>query len=129
MEPEEKQLSNLLENGVQCNVDTLNTMADGVRVAHVGSLCEPILKKYCTRTVVSVVSYSLGRAHLLFQKKFQKEDEINEALKLSCTRMKRRIEPTAALAFAGVLYHKPAHIKNPLVILCGGNVDTNYIIN
>ncbi|EFP12339.1 hypothetical protein CRE_29701 [Caenorhabditis remanei] len=112
VEPEEKQLSNLLENGVQCNVDTLNTMADGVRVAHVGSLCEPILKKYCTRTVVSV-----------------KEDEIKEALKLIWTRMKQRIEPTAALAFAGVLYHKPAHIKNPLVILCGGNVDTNYIIN
>lgn len=41
----------------------------------------------------------------------------------------QRIEPTAALAFAGVLYHKPAHIKRPLVILCGGNVDTNYVIN
>ncbi|EGT55838.1 hypothetical protein CAEBREN_05159 [Caenorhabditis brenneri] len=112
VEPEQKQLSKLLEEGVQCDVETLNTIADGVRVAQVGSLCEPILKKYCTKTVVSV-----------------KEEEIKEALKLIWTRMKQRIEPTAALAFAGVLYHKPSHIKRPLVILCGGNVDTNYVIN
>ncbi|CAP31488.2 Protein CBG12517 [Caenorhabditis briggsae] len=112
VEPEEKNLANLLENGVQCASETLNTIADGVRVSHVGSLCEPILKKYCTRTVVSV-----------------KEEEIKEALNLIWTRTKQRIEPTAALAFAGVLYHKPDHVKKPLVILCGGNVDTDYVIN
>ncbi|PIC52063.1 hypothetical protein B9Z55_002323 [Caenorhabditis nigoni] len=112
VEPEEKNLANLLENGIQCASETLNTIADGVRVAHVGSLCEPILKKYCTRTVVSV-----------------KEEEIRDALKLIWTRTKQRIEPTAALAFAGVLYHKPDHVKKALVILCGGNVDTDYVIN
>lgn len=112
VEPEQKQLGNLLEHGVQCDVDTLDTMADGVRVAHVGSLCEPILRKYCSGTVVSV-----------------KEEEIKEALELVWTRMKQRIEPTAALAVAGVLFHKPAHVKRPLVILCGGNVDMDYRIN
>uniref|UniRef100_A0A1I7UXX7 Serine racemase n=1 Tax=Caenorhabditis tropicalis TaxID=1561998 RepID=A0A1I7UXX7_9PELO len=110
--PEQKELSNLLENGVQCSVSTLNTMADGVRVAHVGSLCEPILRKFCKKRVLNV-----------------KEEEIKDALKLIWTRMKQRVEPTAALAFAGVLYHKPNHIKCPLVVLCGGNVDADYIIN
>lgn len=112
VQPAQKELSNFLENGIKCPVDTLDTIADGVRVARVGPLCEPILKQYCAQKVISV-----------------KEDEIKEGLKLIWTRMKQRIEPTAALAFAGVLYHKPAHIKRPLVILCGGNVDTNYVIN
>ncbi|EFO89978.1 hypothetical protein CRE_22074 [Caenorhabditis remanei] len=58
-----------------------------------------------------------------------KEEEIKEALKLVWTRLKQRIEPSAALAFAGVLYHKPKHVKLPLVILCGGNVDANYVID
>ena len=56
VEPEDKQLSNLLANNVPCPVDTLDTMADGVRVAHVGTLCEPILRKFCTGKVISVVS-------------------------------------------------------------------------
>ncbi|KAF1756237.1 hypothetical protein GCK72_012690 [Caenorhabditis remanei] len=112
VEPEDKQLSNLLANNVPCPVDTLNTMADGVRVAHVGTLCEPILRKFCTGKVISV-----------------KEEEIKYALKLVWTRLKQRIEPSAALAFAGVLYHKPEHVKRPLVILCGGNVDTSYVID
>ncbi|EGT35520.1 hypothetical protein CAEBREN_23755 [Caenorhabditis brenneri] len=111
VEPSKKQLSNLLENGVPCPMDTLDTMADGVRVAHVGTLCEPILKEFCTGKIIGVT-----------------EDEIKEGLKLVWTRMKQRIEPSAALAFAGVLYHKPKHVKNPLVILCGGNVDVDYVI-
>uniref|UniRef100_A0A1I7T2K6 Serine racemase n=1 Tax=Caenorhabditis tropicalis TaxID=1561998 RepID=A0A1I7T2K6_9PELO len=111
VEPIEKKLSELLQNGVPCPVDTLDTVADGVRVAHVGTLCEPILKRYCSGKVIGV-----------------EENEIKEALKLVWTRMKQRIEPSAALAFAGVLYHKPAHVKNPLVILCGGNVDLDYVI-
>ncbi|PIC31598.1 hypothetical protein B9Z55_012244 [Caenorhabditis nigoni] len=111
VEPESKNLSNLLENRIPCHVDTLETIADGVRVAHVGTLCEPILRKYCSGNVVSV-----------------KEEEIKEAMKLIWTRMKQRIEPSAALAFAGVLYHKPAHLTRPLVILCGGNVDLDYVI-
>ncbi|CAI2319719.1 unnamed protein product [Caenorhabditis sp. 36 PRJEB53466] len=112
VEPEQKELSNLLEHSIPCATDTLNTIADGVRVARVGSLCEPIIKQYCTRKVISV-----------------KEREIKEALKLVWTRLKQRVEPTAALAVAGVLYHKPEHVKRPLVILCGGNVDTDFIID
>ncbi|UMM26527.1 hypothetical protein L5515_010187 [Caenorhabditis briggsae] len=111
VEPESKKLSNLLENRIPCPVDTLETIADGVRVAHVGTLCEPILRNYCSGNVVSV-----------------KEEEIKEAMKLIWTRMKQRVEPSAALAFAGVLYHKPAHLTRPLVMLCGGNVDLDYVI-
>uniref|UniRef100_A0A8R1EGM7 PALP domain-containing protein n=1 Tax=Caenorhabditis japonica TaxID=281687 RepID=A0A8R1EGM7_CAEJA len=101
VEPEQKNLSRFLEESVECPTDTLSTIADGVRVAKIGSLCEPILKKYCTKNVISV-----------------KEDEIKEALKLVWTRLKQRIEPTAALAVAGVLYHKPADSKNPLNSAC-----------
>ncbi|CAI5439061.1 unnamed protein product [Caenorhabditis angaria] len=110
VEPEQKKLNDLLSNDVICPVDTLNTIADGVRVARIGSLCQPILKQFCNHKVISV-----------------SENEIREAVKLIWTRLKQRVEPTAALAFAGIAFHRPAHVKNAAVILCGGNVDIDFI--
>lgn len=61
VEPAQKELSKLLEHDIQCPTDTLSTIADGVRVARVGSICEPIIKKYCTKKVISVVKINKYR--------------------------------------------------------------------
>ncbi|CAB3410566.1 unnamed protein product [Caenorhabditis bovis] len=109
-EPESKNLQKQLNDGIRCEKDMLDTVADGVRVAHVGSLCRPILEKYSSNNIISVT-----------------ENEIREALIILWTRLKQRVEPTAALAFAPLLFHCPPGVENAAVILCGGNVDANFI--
>jgi threonine dehydratase len=82
-----------------------NTIADGLKT-NVGQKNFDILKKH----VKDVLTVS--------------EDEIVAAMKLIWERMKIVVEPSAAVAFAGVLKNKEKFKeKNVGVILTGGNVD------
>ncbi|PAV91131.1 hypothetical protein WR25_10950 [Diploscapter pachys] len=71
VEPEAKQLKPYLEKGKMPDYDTINTIADGIRVLKVGDLCKEIFCKYSKETIISVT-----------------EDEIRKALALIWTRTK-----------------------------------------
>ncbi|KAK6728004.1 hypothetical protein RB195_005577 [Necator americanus] len=113
VEPEGKRLSEYLRNGeITKDKDALDTIADGIRVLKVGENCYPILKRTSSDKVITV-----------------SDQEIREALKLLWTRTKQRVEPSAAVPLAGLLKVSPAELglKKVVLILCGGNVDINFI--
>lgn len=55
VEPEAKQLKSYLNEDKLPEYDTVNTVADGIRVLRVGDLCKPILAKYAAGNIISVV--------------------------------------------------------------------------
>ncbi|VDL72723.1 unnamed protein product [Nippostrongylus brasiliensis] len=113
VEPEGKGLSEYLTKGeLTTDKDVVNTIADGIRVLKVGEHCYPILQRVCSGKVITV-----------------SDDEIREALKLIWTRTKQRVEPSAAVPLAGLLKVSPSELglKKVVLILCGGNVDLDFI--
>ncbi|KAK6034359.1 pyridoxal-phosphate dependent protein [Cooperia oncophora] len=113
VEPVGKDLAAYLANGeITTERDVVDTIADGIRVLRVGDNCYPILKKSCTDKIITVT-----------------EDEIRAALKLIWTRTKQRVEPSAAVPLAGLLKVSPAElgIKKAVLLLCGGNVDLDFV--
>ncbi|XGW23127.1 hypothetical protein V3C99_005401 [Haemonchus contortus] len=113
VEPVGKDLAAYLKNGkLTTEKDVLDTIADGIRVLKVGKNCYPILKKACSDRIITVT-----------------DEEIRAALKLIWTRTKQRVEPSAAVPLAGLLKVSPSElgIKNVVLILCGGNVDLDFI--
>ncbi|CAJ0919131.1 unnamed protein product, partial [Mesorhabditis belari] len=116
VEPNGKGLHIYLENGqIRGDLDSLNTIADGIRVLRVGANPYPILQKYCKDTILTVG-----------------EEEIKEAVALIWTRLKQRVEPTAGVPLAGLLkMAKEVGFalkgKNVAIILCGGNCDLTFL--
>ncbi|KAK5986032.1 PALP domain-containing protein [Trichostrongylus colubriformis] len=113
VEPEGKELTAYLTNGeITPERDVVDTVADGIRVLKVGEYCYPILKKSCTDKVITV-----------------SDDEIRAALKLIWTRTKQRVEPSAAVPLAGLLKVSPSElgVKKAVLLLCGGNVDLDFV--
>ncbi|WKX89648.1 hypothetical protein Q1695_008921 [Nippostrongylus brasiliensis] len=113
VEPEGKGLSEYLTKGkLTTDKDVVNTIADGIRVLKVGEHCYPILQRVCSDKVITV-----------------SDNEIREALKLIWTRTKQRVEPSAAVPLAGLLKVSPSDLglKKVVLILCGGNVDLDFI--
>ncbi|KAL6729482.1 hypothetical protein Aduo_000531 [Ancylostoma duodenale] len=112
-EPEGKGLSNYLNKGeLATEKDVVDTIADGIRVLKVGEDCYPILKRTSADKIITVT-----------------DKEIREALKLLWTRTKQRVEPSAAVPLAGLLKVSPAELglKKVVLILCGGNVDLDFV--
>ncbi|CAI4230079.1 unnamed protein product [Auanema sp. JU1783] len=112
VEPAGKELGKYLFTGVFENQqEALDTVADGIRVHKIGSICFPIIQKFCKSNIITVT-----------------EEEISEAVKLIWTRTKQRVEPTAGVPLAGLLKSnlKDLNVKKAAVILCGGNVDITY---
>lgn len=94
----------LISGKIETNEST-NTIADGLKT-QLGDKNFPIIQKY----VEEVIRVS--------------EEEIKEALKLIWERMKIIVEPSSAVALAGIL-KEPAKFKNKQIglIISGGNVD------
>ncbi|MBT8299850.1 MAG: pyridoxal-phosphate dependent enzyme [Maribacter sp.] len=85
--------------------ETTNTIADGLKT-QLGDKNFPLIQKYVDR-IIRVT-----------------EKEIIEAMRLVCERMKIIIEPSSAVAFAGLLKEKDRFKgKKVGVIISGGNVD------
>ncbi|KAJ1368148.1 hypothetical protein KIN20_029216 [Parelaphostrongylus tenuis] len=112
VEPEGKDLAAYLKRGeLTAERDVVDTIADGIRVLKIGKYCYPILKA-CADNIITVT-----------------DGEIRAALKLIWTRTKQRVEPSAAVPLAGLLKASPSHLglKKVVLILCGGNVDLDFI--
>ncbi|GMT28335.1 hypothetical protein PFISCL1PPCAC_19632, partial [Pristionchus fissidentatus] len=113
VEPEGKALVKQLEGVHDGDKSALVTIADGIRVRIIGEENARILKGHNHIHVIQV-----------------SEEEIREALILLWTRLKQHIEPTAAVAFAGLRQlsssSSPLPFSSTTVILCGGNVDTSF---
>ncbi|KAE9421270.1 hypothetical protein Angca_004953, partial [Angiostrongylus cantonensis] len=112
VEPHGKDLATYLQKGeLTTERDVVDTIADGIRVLKIGENCYPILKTLANN-VITVVYY-----------------EIRAALKLIWTRTKQRVEPSAAVPLAGLLKVSPSNLglKKVVLILCGGNVDLDFI--
>ncbi|CAD6186213.1 unnamed protein product [Caenorhabditis auriculariae] len=110
VEPQGKFLKQYLDEGTLPENDVVNTIADGVRVLRIGDYCKPIIEAHCKDNLITV-----------------NDDEIREAMRLVWTRLKQRVEPTACMALAALLHYKPSTVHRPMVILCGGNVDLNFL--
>ncbi|KIH62201.1 pyridoxal-phosphate dependent protein [Ancylostoma duodenale] len=132
-EPEGKGLSNYLNKGeLATEKDVVDTIADGIRVLKVGEDCYPILKRTSADKIITVVSSSIDISiynDILENPILQTDKEIREALKLLWTRTKQRVEPSAAVPLAGLLKVSPAELglKKVVLILCGGNVDLDFV--
>jgi threonine dehydratase len=86
------------------------TIADGLRATHPGSLTFPIIRAAAERIVL--VS----------------DDEIRAAVKYLLTRLKILVEPSGAVGAAALLFHKlPSDIGSAGVILSGGNLDLDQL--
>uniref|UniRef100_A0A0K0CSS5 PALP domain-containing protein n=1 Tax=Angiostrongylus cantonensis TaxID=6313 RepID=A0A0K0CSS5_ANGCA len=112
VEPHGKDLATYLQKGeLTTERDVVDTIADGIRVLKIGENCYPILKTLANN-VITVTDY-----------------EIRAALKLIWTRTKQRVEPSAAVPLAGLLKVSPSNLglKKVVLILCGGNVDLDFI--
>lgn len=98
----------LVSNKIEMH-DNKSTIADGLKT-HLGDVNFPIIKK--------------GIDHIVLVE----EEEIIEAMRLIWERMKIVIEPSSAVAFAGLLKEKET-LKNQKVgvILSGGNVDVQKL--
>ncbi len=98
----------LVSNRIETH-DNKSTIADGLRT-NLGDVNFPIIKK--------------GIDHIVLVE----EEEIIEAMRLIWERMKIIIEPSSAVAFAGLLKEKGT-LKNQKVgvILSGGNVDVQKL--
>jgi threonine dehydratase len=81
------------------------TMADGIRVSHVGELTFPILSELAER--ILTVS----------------EDALSRALLLCLERAKLLVEPAGAAAVAAVLERLHAFEPPVVAVLSGGNID------
>ncbi|TVQ50825.1 MAG: pyridoxal-phosphate dependent enzyme [Saprospirales bacterium] len=94
----------LLSGKIEYNTST-NTIADGLKT-HLGDLNFPIIKKNIER-IITVT-----------------EAEIIEAMKLIWERMKLVVEPSSAVALAGVLQQKDLFQNRKIgILISGGNVD------
>jgi threonine dehydratase len=89
-------------------VENSQTIADGLRTS-LGSLTFPIIKERVT-DILTV-----------------QEDEIVRAMRLVYERMKLVIEPSAAVALAGVLGCEELRGQRVGIILSGGNVDLDAL--
>ncbi|CAJ0585318.1 unnamed protein product, partial [Mesorhabditis spiculigera] len=116
VEPEGKGLQRYLDGGhLREDIDSLNTVADGIRVLRVGDGPFPVLQRYCRESIISVT-----------------EEQIKEAVTLIWTRLKQRVEPTAGVPLAGLLKMARSEgfklqDKNVAIILCGGNCDVDFL--
>ena len=96
------------QKGERLPLENPNTIADGLRTS-VGEKTFPIIQKY----VDSVITVS--------------EEDIIEAMRFYWERMKLVVEPSGAVALAGLLYGNitPSLIKEKRigVVISGGNID------
>lgn len=98
----------LISNKIETH-DNKSTIADGLKT-HLGDINFPIIKK--------------GIDHITLVE----EEEIIEAMRLIWERMKIVIEPSSAVAFAGLLKDKRSlQNKKVGIILSGGNVDVQKL--
>ncbi|KAF8366821.1 hypothetical protein PRIPAC_84650, partial [Pristionchus pacificus] len=114
VEPEGKELNKQLEGIHSGDRSALDTVADGIRVRVIGDENKRIFSQHPNIHVIQV-----------------SEEEIREALILIWTRLKQHVEPTAAVAFAGLRQlasssSSPLPFSSTTVILCGGNVDISF---
>ena len=94
----------LLSGKIENNTTT-DTMADGLKTA-LGDINFPIIKEHISE-IIRI-----------------EETEIIESMKLIWERMKLVVEPSAAIALAGVLKHKEKLKGKKIgILLSGGNVD------
>ncbi|XP_033747473.1 probable serine racemase isoform X2 [Pecten maximus] len=88
----------------------LNTIADGIRMQHLGHLTWPILLELAEKDVFSL-----------------SDEDMIKGMKFAFQRMKLVIEAASGAAVAAAMSEKLAgmdkEMKNIGVILCGGNVD------
>jgi threonine dehydratase len=98
------------EAGEERSIPLPNTIADGLRATHPGSLTFPIIRAMAERIVL--VS----------------DDEIRAAVKYLLTRLKILVEPSGAVGAAALLFHRlPGDIRSVGVILSGGNLDLDQL--
>uniref|UniRef100_A0AAF5DFE3 L-serine ammonia-lyase n=1 Tax=Strongyloides stercoralis TaxID=6248 RepID=A0AAF5DFE3_STRER len=93
--------------------ESLNTIADGIRVKVVGDKCFKQVVKYCEPNVLTV-----------------NDEEIKNAMKIIYEELKIVVEPTGGVTFAGLLKYKDTilkDIKNITLVVCGGNISSNDI--
>jgi threonine dehydratase len=75
------------------------------------------------RTALGDITFAVAR-DLVDEIVLISEEEIMEAMRLIFERMKIVIEPSSAVAFAGVFFNKvPVEKKKIGIVLTGGNVD------
>jgi threonine dehydratase len=103
------------QQGVRLPVENPNTIADGLRTS-VGEKTFPIIKEF----VDSVITIT--------------EEQIIEAMRFYWERMKLVVEPSGAVALAGLLYGDiaPPLMKNKKigVLISGGNIDlSEFFLN
>ncbi|GMS93731.1 hypothetical protein PENTCL1PPCAC_15906 [Pristionchus entomophagus] len=115
VEPQGKELRMQLDGSHNDDQSALDTIADGIRVRIIGDENKRILANHPKVHIITV-----------------SEEEIREALILIWTRLKQHVEPTAAVAFAGLRQvqmaaSSPLPFSSTTVILCGGNIDTSFI--
>jgi threonine dehydratase len=91
--------------GHPVQVEAGPTMADGIRVSHVGEITFPILSELADR--ILTVS----------------EDALSRALLLCLERAKLLVEPAGAAAVAAILDHQHAFEPPVVAVLSGGNID------
>lgn len=95
-----------LKTGNRVRVDTINTIADGLRTSSLGVLNFEIV----ARLVDELVLVS--------------DDEIREAMRALCMLAKLTVEPSGAVAVAALMAAKiQPKAQNVVAVLSGGNVD------
>jgi threonine dehydratase len=98
------------EAGEERSIPLPNTIADGLRATHPGSLTFPIIRALAER--ILLVS----------------DDEIRAAVRYLLTRLKILVEPSGAVGAAALLFHRlPGDIRSVGVILSGGNLDLDQL--
>ncbi|MEN3008693.1 threonine/serine dehydratase [Pseudothermotoga sp.] len=112
VEPEKSNSTYLsLKAGHRVELSNIQTIADGLRTASPGELTFPIVQKY----VEDVLLVS--------------EKEIAQAVVFLLERCKILVEPSGAVTVAAVMFEKlPLKHKKVVVILSGGNVDTERLM-
>ena len=101
-----------LRKGERVSIPPPPTIADGLRVQIPGKLTFPITQQLAD-DVLTVT-----------------DEEITETLRFMLFRMKILVETSGATAAAAVMFHKlPADVKRVGVILSGGNIDPDVLID
>ena len=98
--------------GERVSIPPPPTIADGLRVQIPGKLTFPIVQQLA-EDVLTVT-----------------DEEIMETLRFMLFRMKILVETSGVTAAAAVMFHKlPADVKRVGVVLSGGNIDPDVLIN
>uniref|UniRef100_A0A915DN49 Serine racemase n=1 Tax=Ditylenchus dipsaci TaxID=166011 RepID=A0A915DN49_9BILA len=120
-EPEGKHLQHQLESKQSSTTShgtLLNTIADGIRVQHVGDKCFPLLLQCCQSLVFTLTDDEIKQA----TKDYPSNNPIHPLFQMV-------VEPSAALPLAAVLkYNKQLEGCQRIgLILCGGNLNLDHL--